>query len=128
VFLKLSHLTGEGKYEGYAVSVLRLAAGKAARHPQAFGRALSAIEFSLGEIREIVVTGQAGSEAERILDSAYMPDAVLAKLRKKDDQEKLPLFEGRWREEDTSVYVCRGNVCERPTADVRELKELLDLA
>ncbi|QQS32897.1 MAG: thioredoxin domain-containing protein [Acidobacteriota bacterium] len=124
VFLKLERLTGEGKYESYAVSILRLAAGKAVRHPQAFGRALSAMEFSIGESREVVITGPVGSEVERIVDMAYMPNAVIAKLRDGDDEDKLPIFEGR-EGGDAKVYVCKEMVCERPIFSAGELAELL---
>lgn len=124
VFLKLGRLTGEVKYEGYAVSILRLAAGMAARHPQAFGRALAAMEFSIGESREVVITGPVGSDVERVVDAAYMPNAVIAKLRDSNDAQKLPLFEGR-AGQDAKVYVCKEMVCELPVSNEKELIELL---
>jgi uncharacterized protein YyaL (SSP411 family) len=124
VFLKLSRLTGEAKYEGYAVATLRLAAARAARHPQAFGRALSAMELYLGESCEIVVTGPVGSELERNVFSAYLPNAVIARLRSEGDPNGLPIFNGR-QTEDAKVYVCKEMVCERPVTNVVELRELL---
>ena len=48
VLLKLAKLTGDERYERFAVSVLRLASRQVQRHPQGFGRMLSAMEFYLG--------------------------------------------------------------------------------
>ncbi|MBX3294050.1 MAG: thioredoxin domain-containing protein [Acidobacteria bacterium] len=124
VFLKLERLTGEGKYEGYAVSILRLAAGKAARHPQAFGRALSAMEFFIAGSSEIILTGPAGNELENMVDTAYLPNAVIAKLRDGNGAQRLPIFEGR-EGGDAKVYVCKEMVCERPISSAGELAELL---
>lgn len=124
VFLKLERLTGEGKYERYAVSILRLAAGKAARHPQAFGRALSAMEFFIAGSSEIILTGPAGNELENMVDTAYLPNAVIAKLRDGNGAQRLPIFEGR-EGGDAKVYVCKEMVCERPISSAGELAELL---
>ncbi len=54
VLLRLAKLTGEDKYERFAVTVLKLAASQIRRHPQGFGRALSALEFYLGDTKEVV--------------------------------------------------------------------------
>ena len=58
--LRLAKLLGDDKYERFAVTVLRLAASQLRRHPQGFGRALSALEFHLAATKEIVVIGRKG--------------------------------------------------------------------
>jgi uncharacterized protein YyaL (SSP411 family) len=123
VLLKLARLSDQERYEHFAVSTLRLASAKAARYPQAFGRALSSIEFLLGGSREILITGPSGNELERVVDAAYLPDAVLAKMRDRGD-ESLPLFKGR-EGDKAKVYVCKNGVCERPVEDAESLPDIL---
>jgi uncharacterized protein YyaL (SSP411 family) len=51
--LRLSQLTGEDEYERHAVSVLRLLAEIAPRHPSAFGHLLQALHWHLAPARPI---------------------------------------------------------------------------
>jgi uncharacterized protein YyaL (SSP411 family) len=51
--LRLAQLTGEGEYERHAVSVLRLLAEIAPRHPSAFGHLLQALHWHLAPARPI---------------------------------------------------------------------------
>jgi uncharacterized protein len=51
--LRLAQLTGESEYERHAVSVLRLLAEIAPRHPSAFGHVLQALHWRLSPARSI---------------------------------------------------------------------------
>lgn len=121
VLLKLAKLTGENKYERFAVAVLRLAAVQIRRHPQGFGRALSAMEFHLGSTKEIVVVGQKGNELERTLLAGYHPDSVVV-LGRGDEEPDLPLLVDRSAiGGNATAYVCRDLVCLRPVTDPADL-------
>ncbi len=63
--LRLSQLTGEERYERHAVSVLRLLAEIAPRHPSSFGHLLQAMHWYLSPARAIAcaVPGRAQSSA-----------------------------------------------------------------
>ncbi|MEQ1643624.1 MAG: thioredoxin domain-containing protein, partial [Pyrinomonadaceae bacterium] len=78
VLLRLARLTGEDKYERFAVTTLRLAATQVRRAPQGFGRTLSALEFCLGETREIAVLGDRESTLATEVLHRYLPDVVVA--------------------------------------------------
>ena len=122
VLLKLAKLTGEDKYERFAVTVLRLTASQIRRHPQGFGRALSALEFHLEQTMEIVVVGEEGNELERIALGGYHPDAVVV-LGRGDDDHGLPLLADRTAiDGEPTAYICRDNVCQRPVTTGAELK------
>ncbi|MGB7209673.1 MAG: thioredoxin domain-containing protein [Pyrinomonadaceae bacterium] len=77
VLLKLAKLFGEEKYERFAATVLRLVAPQISRHPHGFGRALSAIEFYLAPVKEVVIVGEKGNELEREVFSEYLPNTVV---------------------------------------------------
>jgi uncharacterized protein len=128
VLLRLARLTGDESYERHAVTTLRLTASQTARYPQAFGRALSALEFHLADKREIAIVGERGNPLEFFVRRHYLPDAVLACS---DDPAKdsvtvrvladKPVDDGL-----PTAFVCRNFVCKRPVTSVSELAGVLE--
>ncbi len=129
VLLKLAKLTGDDRYERFAVSVLRLASRQVQRHPQGFGRMLSAIEFYLGAGKEIVMIGLPGNEIERAVFRSYLPDAVVVRSDgEAADSSKMALLKDRGMVDGLpTAYVCEDFVCQRPVTTVRELHELIGI-
>lgn len=127
VLLRLAKLTGEDKYERFAVTTLRLAATQLRRHPQGFGRTLSALEFQLGDIKEIAIVGHRGNDLEREIFSRYLPDTVVAiSDPNSPDSLSMPLLKDRPMVDGmATAYVCENYVCERPVTEVADLDELL---
>ena len=62
--LRLAQLTGEERYERHAVSVLRLLAEIAPRHPSAFGHVLQVMHWHLSPARPIACA--VPNESQRI--------------------------------------------------------------
>ncbi|MEP6787130.1 MAG: thioredoxin domain-containing protein, partial [Acidobacteriota bacterium] len=123
VLLRLAKLLGDDKYERFAVTVLRLAASQIRRHPQGFGRTLSAIEFHLAPTKELVAIGIRGNDLARAVLERYLPNAVIVNsTNSKADQEILPLLKDRnMVDGKTTAYVCEGFVCQRPVTTMEEL-------
>lgn len=121
VLLRLARYYAEDKYERFAATVLRLAAPLIRRHPQGFGRALSAIEFHLSEVKEVVVVGEFGNELQREVLSRYLPDTIVALTGGGEDGDiplvaDRPMIDGR-----PTAYVCENFVCQRPVTTVADL-------
>lgn len=127
VLLKLARLVGDEKYERFAVTVLRLTASQLQRHPQGFGRALSALEFYLRQTKEVVIIGPKDNEMAREVHRAYLPNAVFVLSTDADaDSEPIPLLKGRQIiDAKATAYVCENFVCQRPVTDVADLRALL---
>ena len=124
VLLKLAKFTGEEKYERFGSTVLRLVAPQIRRHPQGFGRALSAIEFYLSPVKEIVIIGPKGNELKRAVADMYLPDGVVALSEEANGDS--PLLKDRMMiDGKAAAYVCENFVCQRPVTKVGELKESL---
>ena len=123
VLLKLAKLTGEDKYEKFAVTVLRLTAPQIRRHPQAFGRSLSALEFYLHPVREIVVLGERGNELEREIWREYLPQKIVVLAENAEtDAATIPLLRERKMIEDKpTAFVCENFACQKPVTSAREL-------
>ena len=127
VFLKLSHLLGEEKYQRYAVTILRLVAPQIARYPQAFGRIVSVLEFYLNPTKEIVILGEKGNELEREIWREFTPNKVLIPAENaKKNAEFIPLLKDRKMiDGKPTAYVCENFTCQKPTASAEELKKQL---
>ena len=120
VLLKLAKIYGEEKYERFAVTTLRLAAGQIRRFPSGFGRALGAMEFLISDVKEVAIVGERGSDAAKEVWADYRPFKVVA------PGGNVPLLEGRDAlDGKATVYVCENFVCQRPVTDVAELRKLL---
>lgn len=126
VLLRLTKLTGDESYERFAISTLRIAASQAQRHPQGFGRALSAIAFQLTPTKEVVVIGEKGNDLERTVLDTYLPFAVTVVASDIKADEPSPLLQNREMVDGkTTAYICENFVCARPITEVAELKGAL---
>lgn len=127
VLLKLAKLTGDDKYERFASTVLRLAAPQLKRHPQGFGRTLSAIEFYLGTPKEIVLIGDEDGALARAVWSKYIPNKVVVPADAKNANEgQLPLLAERTIiDGKATAYVCENFTCQMPVTSVEDLREQL---
>ena len=127
VLLRLAKLTGEDKYERFAVTVLKLAASQIRRHSQGFGRALSALEFYLGDTKEIVIIGEKGNDLAQSVLSKYRPNSVVVLSDSPEtDATTIPLLKDRGTvEERATAYVCENFVCQRPVTTIEDLKPLI---
>src|SRR5437660_12663386 len=89
--LRLALLSGEGSYEHHALGVLRLMYPLAARHPQAFGHLLAAIDFYLAPVKEVAIVGPSPEPLLAVVRSEFRPHVVLAG----GTGDGVPLLEGR---------------------------------
>jgi uncharacterized protein len=120
--LRLAALTGEHDYERRGVSVLRLLHQVAARHPQAFGHLLQALDFHLSPTREVALVGDDTSGLERTVRSAFRPHIVLAG----GEANGVPLLAGRTPVDGrAAAYVCERFACKAPVTEPEDLARLL---
>ena len=130
VLLRLAALTGEHAYAEHAVSVFRLLGGVAARHPQAVAHLLRALDFHLGEVRELALVAPPAQEESltRLAEVArgrLRPRLVMA--GGPEGTERPELMRGRTALDGSpAAYVCEGFACRRPVSEGAELAALLD--
>jgi uncharacterized protein len=130
--LRLAALTGERDYEERAIGTMRLFAPAAARHPDAFGHLLQAIDFHLSPVREVALVapsnGKGGStplaELAGVVRSAHRPHLVLAGGPEGSERPELlrerPAVEGK-----PAAYVCEHFTCKAPVTEPGELEAAL---
>ena len=126
VLLRIAKLTGDDRYERFAVATLRLAANQIARYPQGFGRALSTLGSHLYNAGELAIVGPAGNELAEVALATYLPTTTVALSSDPDnDAAEVPLFEGRGRSDRPLAFLCKNFVCSRPVTSSVELREML---
>jgi uncharacterized protein len=123
--LRLAALTGEHAYEEHALGVLRILHTIAPQHPTSFGHLLQALDWAVGQPREVALVGPGLDDLERVVRSALRPRLVLAGGPGPDD--RVPLLAGREPLDDqAAAYVCERFACRRPVTSPDELAALLD--
>ncbi|MBS1771062.1 MAG: thioredoxin domain-containing protein [Acidobacteria bacterium] len=126
VLLRIAMLTGDDRYERFAVATLRLAANQIARYPQGFGRALSTLGSHLYNAGELAIVGPAGNELAEVALATYLPTTTVALSSDPDnDAAEVPLFEGRGNSDKPLAFLCKNFVCSRPVTSSVELREML---
>lgn len=126
VLLKIAKFYGDDRYERFAAAVLRIAASQIKAHPQGFGRMLSAAEFHLASVKEIVIVGEKGNELERTVLDEYHPTGIIGLIRDEAAVTDIPLLQERKQiDSSATAYVCENFVCARPVTGVEELNDLL---
>ena len=120
--LRLAALTGEYEYEKRAVGVLRLLHTVAARHAQAFGHLLQALDFHFADVKEVALVGPDREPLERTVRARFRPHIVMAG----GEPDGVPLLEGREPVDGrAAAYVCERFACQRPVTEAEELEALL---
>jgi uncharacterized protein YyaL (SSP411 family) len=126
--LRLAALTGERDYEERAIGAMRLFAPAAARHPDAFGHLLQALDFHLSPVREVALVAPSNgadstaglAELAGVVRSTHRPHVVLAGGPEGAERPELlrerPAVEGK-----PAAYVCEHFTCKAPVTDPGEL-------
>jgi uncharacterized protein len=127
--LRLAALTGERAYEDRAVGTMRLFAPAAARHPEAFGHLLQAIDFHLSPVREVALVSPAGGSGELgelagVVHSTHRPHVVLAGGPEGCDRPEL-MRERHAVDGRAAAYVCENFACRAPVTEPAELEAAL---
>jgi hypothetical protein len=125
--LRLAEFTGTSGWADYARTVLAGTADLQANHPSAFSNYLCALDFLLASPRQVAILGDpAAAETRDLLREIfgrYLPNKVVAC----GEAEGVFLLKNRTKKEGrTTVYVCRGYVCQAPVTTVEELRDQLN--
>lgn len=131
VLLRLAIFFDDDGYRRKATSLFRVLAGSLRKYGSAFGRALSALDFSLSSPYEVALLGSSGSSDKETLKrtvwSQYLPNKVMADAETAEPD--LPLLRGRAPiDGKATAYVCRNYVCNQPVTDPAELASQLVIA
>jgi hypothetical protein len=130
--LKISRLTGDGRYEEIAQKSLQQIGGNLTRQPMAFGNWLCALNMLLSASQEIAIIGpRHHPDTEALLDvllANWNPNRVMACLDPADPAPcaDIPLIKNRkMLDQRPTVYLCERQTCQMPVNDPDSLNERL---
>jgi len=130
--LRLGRFTGDAELEDIASKLQKAFSEQVRQFPSGYTQFLSAVDFSLGPSREVVVSGSLG--AKEMLDalrSRYFPNQVLLFRPTGGESEEIDTvaaFAKHYTPVDgrATAYVCSGHACKSPTTEAKELLALLE--
>jgi uncharacterized protein len=125
--LRLAALSGERAFADRALGVIALFGEPAVTHPDSFAHFLRALDFHLGQTREVALVGGDLGALEAVVRAAFRPNVVLA--GGPAGATEPPLLDARTEiGGEPAAYVCEGFTCNLPVTDPAALKsELADI-
>ena len=129
--LRLHALTLEPRWRESAIAIMRAPGTMLSRHPSAFSQLLIALDFLTDRAWEIAIVGadddSRGDEWVRLLQEKWVPNRVMALATSSSRDDAVPLLRNRPPVNGrTTVYLCEGFTCQRPTSDLDEVIRRLD--
>ena len=130
ILLKLAALTGENRYTEIAEATLRSIQPLLARYPTGFAQWLCALNFTLGQPKEIALVGDPSAADMRallqVIFGAYRPFKVVA-LKRPGEESPIPLLAGREAKDGkATASVCYNFACQLPATEPEVLMKQLD--
>lgn len=130
--IRLSELTGDGKFRRSADRTLKFFAGELEQRPTAHALMLTALDLLLNGVREIVITSPSFKSADPMtkeVHARFMPDKVVmvatngsfGKLSKMST-----LLGGRRPGTKAKAFVCENFACKLPVDSVEGLRAQLE--
>ena len=133
VLLKLSRLTGDGRYEARAEKLFRAFGGLVERMPSAHAQLLIALDFAIGPSREVVIAADRNDPRIMGILAAvrrpFAPNKVVVLRGAEGDggsiHELAPYVAAQVaRQGAPTVYVCENFACREPVTDPAALAAL----
>lgn len=116
--LQMSAYTARGDWRDLAEFALQGVQSTAIRYPIAFSYWLSATDFALGPVQEVVILGEDTSQKDALVNmlwSNYRPNLVAAISAYPPTEESPPLLAGRsLLNGQPTAYVCQNFICKQP--------------
>jgi len=117
---KLSHYFSNNYYLKTSKQMLNNVKDKSLKYGSGYSNWLQLMCDFSGDYFEIAVSGKNALNTMEEINKKYIPNKLIAGSIK---QSKLPLMEGRYKENETLIYICVDGACKLP---ITKTKEALD--
>ncbi len=131
--IKLAKITGNTSYETIAEKLIKSFSSSINQAPDGFAQMLIALQFAKNDSMEIVITGdrkkQETKNIIKAINHLYIPNKVIL-FKDPVNNEKIVSLASYTKNQKmvdnkTTVYICRGQVCKKPSTDIKEVLEML---
>lgn len=121
----LSTVFDQLKWQERVAEMLAYAAESTIRYPTSFGGWASLLQQSNNILSEVVVTGKDSKTFIAEILKIYLPFKVFLSLDN-DKPINIPLFQNRWNNDKTQLFLCENQVCHSPVNTVAALFEQIE--
>ncbi len=113
----LSHLLENDLYAEKAEAMLNNVQNGIARYPQGYSNWGVLMMHYVHPFYEVAIAGEEAHAKVLEMGTSYQPNSILVGAEK---VSTIPLFESRFVDGTTLIYVCRNKACQLPTESVSE--------
>lgn len=118
----LSHYYLDKRYTDTAAAMLNNIQADITKYPTSYSNWMDMMLNYTQPYYEVVVVGKDAPQKLRELNSFYVPNKLIAASQVQSDQE---IFQGRYQEDNTLIFVCVNNACKLPVRTVTEALALI---
>ena len=119
----LSHYYLDRDYTDTAAAMLNNVQPNLSQSPTSFSNWMNLALNYTKPYYELVVVGPNAVTVLEELNTLYLPNKIIAASTVKSDQQ---IFEGRFLEGETLIYVCVNNACKLPVRTIQEAINLIE--
>lgn len=120
----LSHYYLDRNYTDTAAAMLNNVQANFNQNPTSFSNWMDLSINYTKPYYELVIVGPNAQQVLSELNTMYLPNKLIAASIGESDQE---IFEGRYLEGETLIFVCVNNACKLPVKTVKEALELIEI-
>ena len=110
-------------YEENSKQMLKNVLKEIEQYPSGFTNWLYLLSNFQNNFYEVVIVGKDASEKIKELNKHYLPNKIIAGSK---GENSGPLFENRWVQDKTLIYVCVNNACQLPVEESTEAIKLIN--
>ena len=121
---RLGHLLLKRDYLDISASMMKQMQGRFDQYPNGFANWGRLILMNLNPFYEIVVVGPSAKSIRGLLTGEYLPHALVVGST---SDNTLPLFQNRFENDLTRIFVCRDNVCQLPVENPEDAKRIYQI-
>ena len=120
---KLSHYFSSSEYLNASKKMLHDVQPNFVNYPSGYSNWLDLyLNFSY-PFYEVVITGKQVEQKIQEIQESYYPNKIIAGTNKESDN---PLFKGRFKNDDTYIFICQDNACKFPVTNVEKALKLME--
>ena len=113
----------EKKYSELATQMLSSIEESIKQNPSSYSNWANLMMNYVNGFNEIVITGDEAEEKRKIISTYYLPNTLIA--GSKNNESKLSLFENRYLQGKSLIYICTNKSCKLPVENTDEAILLL---
>lgn len=118
----LSKYYGNKEYEEVSHQMLKNVLDEIEQYPSGFSNWLDLLSNYQEKFYEVVIVGNDALEKIKTLSAHYLPNKIMAGSLVENDG---PLFQNRYVDDATLIYVCVNNTCQLPVEETRQAIKII---